>query len=119
MSAVKMKLTNECLIEKCKVIRHIEKGTAKKEASRKIWSAKNTISMRTKNKEKPFSAPQATLSSTRKICNCNYKEEGKAVYDWFILRKSQLIPIDDALIKEEARFRQKVLNLQTSELHMG
>lgn len=85
----------------------------------KFGVPKNTISMRTKNKEKLFSAPQATLSSTRKICNCNYKEEDKAVYDWFILRKSQLIPIDDALIKEEARFRQKVLNLQTSELHMG
>lgn len=40
MSAVKMKLTNEWLNEKCEVFRHIEKGTANKEASRKIWSAK-------------------------------------------------------------------------------
>ena len=40
----------------------------------------------------------------KRIHSCNYKKVDKAVYNWFVLRKSQKIPIDGALTKEEAPF---------------
>ena len=69
---------------------------------RKIWSfgvPKNAISTWMYHKEKIFCALQETSLSTKKICSCNYKEVDKAVYDWFLLQRSQLIPIESARIK--------------------
>ena len=58
MSTVKKKLTKESLKEKCKIIRHIEKGMANKGASEKFEVSKNTISTWMKNKDKLLSALQ-------------------------------------------------------------
>ena len=44
MSAVKRKLANKSLKEKCEIIRHIERGMAYKEAYEKFAVPKNTIS---------------------------------------------------------------------------
>ena len=50
MSAVKRKLNNVSLIQKCKIIRHIEKGMTNKAASEKFGIPKNAISTWMKNK---------------------------------------------------------------------
>ena len=54
MSAVKRKLKNKKLIQKCQIIRRIEKGMTNKEASEKFGVPKNTISTLMKNKDKLF-----------------------------------------------------------------
>ena len=51
-SSVKRKLTNKTLVQKCEIIRHIEKGMTDKEASERFGVPKNTISRWIKNKEK-------------------------------------------------------------------
>ena len=48
----KTKLNNTKLVEKCQIIRHIEKGMTNKEASEKFGVPKNTISTWMKNKSK-------------------------------------------------------------------
>ena len=52
MSAVKRKLKNTKILQKCKIIKEIEKGMTNKEASEKFGVPKNTISTWMKNKEK-------------------------------------------------------------------
>ena len=47
-----------------------------------------------------FSELQETLSYTKRIYSCNYKEADKAVY----FTKKPVKPIDRALIKEKAHF---------------
>ena len=54
MSAVKRKLKNTKLIQKCQIIRQIEKGMTNKEASEKFGVPKNTKSTWMKNKDKLF-----------------------------------------------------------------
>ena len=56
MSSVKRKLTNKTLVQKCEIIRHIEKGMTNKEASERFGVPKNTISTWIKNKEKLLAA---------------------------------------------------------------
>ena len=52
MSAVKRKLRNKSLKKECEIIRHIEKGMAKKKGPEKFGVPKNAISTWMKNKEK-------------------------------------------------------------------
>ena len=54
MSAVKRKLKKTKLIQKCQIIRQIEKGVTNKEASEKFGVPKNIISTWMKNKDKVF-----------------------------------------------------------------
>ena len=54
MLAVKPKQKNTKLIQKCQVIRQIEKGMTNQEASEKFGVPKNTISTWMKNKDKLF-----------------------------------------------------------------
>ena len=74
ISSVKRKLTNKTLVQKCEIIRHIEKGMTNKEASKRFGVPKNTISTWIKNKEKLLAALQETASHTKKIerVHCSY-----------------------------------------------
>ena len=104
MSSVKRKLTNKTLVQKCEIIRHIEKGMTNREASERFGVPKNTISTWIKNKEKLLAALQETSSHTKMIRSCDYEEVDKAVFQWFSLQRSQHVPIDGAMIKENSTF---------------
>ena len=84
MSSVKRKLTNKTLVQKCEIIRHIEKGMTNKEASERFGAPKNTISTWIKNKEKLLAALQETSSHTKKIRSCDYEEVDKATLQSFL-----------------------------------
>ena len=86
-SAMKRKQQIDTL-KRCEIIHHIEKGTFQRG-----WKTK-----------KIFSTLEETLSSTKKLGSCNYKEVDKTVHDCFFLQRSQQIPIDGALIKEMTLF---------------
>ena len=80
MSAVKRKLNNVSLIQKCKIIRHIEKGMTNKAASEKFGIPKNTISTWMKNKNKlllllSFLYLELSLSRTNSLVPCEFEIE--------------------------------------------
>ena len=52
MLAVKQKLKNTKLMQKCQIIRQIEKGMTNKETSEKFGVPKNTVSTWMENKDK-------------------------------------------------------------------
>ena len=69
-----------------------------KEAADKFGVPKNTISTWIKNKEKNFQALEESAPSTKKFRNCQYEKVDKALFEWFVLRRSQNVPIDGSMI---------------------
>jgi len=102
MSAVKRKLKNTKILQKCKIIKEIEKGMTNKEASEKFGVPKNTISTWMKNKEKLLKGLEQNSSESKKMRSCNYEQVDKAVLKWFSLQRSQNVPIDGPMLKEKA-----------------
>ena len=102
MSAVKRKLKNTKLIQKCQIIRQIEKGMTNNEASEKFGVPKKTISMWMKNKDKLFEGLEQSSSDGKKMRRCDYEQVDKAVFKWFSLQRSQNVLIDGPILKEKA-----------------
>ena len=102
--SVKRKLNTKTLKEKCDILSHIEKGMTNKEAADKFGVPKNTISTWIKNKEKIFQALEESTPSTKKLRGCQYEKVDKALFEWFILQRSQNIPIDGSMIQEKRLF---------------
>ena len=99
--SVKRKLNTKTLKEKCDILSHIEKGMTNKEAADKFGVSKNTISTWIKNKEKIFQALEESAPSTKKLRGCQYEKVDKALFEWFVLQRSQHIPIDGSMIQEK------------------
>ena len=75
-----------------------------KQAADKFGVPKNTISTWIKNKEKFFQALEESAPSTKKLRGCQYEKVDKALFDWFVLQRSQNIPIDGSMIQEKGLF---------------
>ena len=119
MSAVKRKLKNTKLIQKCQIIRQIEKGMTNKEASEKFGVPKNTISTWMKNKDKLFEGLEQSSSDAKKMRRCDYEQVDKAVFKWFSLQRSQNVPIDGPILKEKALQFAKSFNFPTFKASDG
>ena len=119
MSAVKRKLKNTKLIQKCQIIRQIEKGMTNKEASEKFGVPKNTISTWMKNKNKLFEGLEQSSSDAKKMRGCDYEQVDKAVFKWFSLQRSQNVPIDGPILKEKALQFAKSFNFPTFKASDG
>ena len=119
MSAVKRKLKNTKLIQKCQIIRQIEKGMTNKEASEKFGVPKNTISTWMKNKDKLFEGLEQSSSDAKKMRGCDYEQVDKAVFKWFSLQRSQNVPIDGPILKEKALQFAKSFNFPTFKASDG
>ena len=96
--SVKRKLNTKTLKGKCDILSHIEKGMTNKEAVDKVGVPKSNISTQIKNKEKNFQALEESAPSTKKFRNCQYEKVDKALFEWFVLRRSQNVPIDGSMI---------------------
>ena len=72
MSALKRKLNNVSLIQKCQIIREIEKGMSNKEAAEKYGIPKNTISTWMKNKHKILQSLEEQKIFTKKSNFCQF-----------------------------------------------
>ena len=83
MSAVKRKLKNTKLIQKCQIIRQIEKEMTNKE---KFGVPKNTISTWMKNKDKLFEGLEQSSSDAKKMRGCDYFK-GRNFREWKNSRK--------------------------------
>ena len=82
-----------------------------KEAADKFGVPKNTISTWIKNKEKSFEALKESAPSTKKLRGCQYEKVKKALFEWFVLQRSQNIPIDGSMIQEKGLFFAKKLEI--------
>ena len=119
MSAVKRELKNTKLIQKCQIIRQIEKGMTNKEASEKFGVPKNTISTWMKNKDKLFEGLEQSSSDAKKMRRCDYEQVDKAVFKWFSLQRSQNVPIDGLILKEKVLQFAKSFNFPTFKASDG
>ena len=104
--SVKGKLITKTLKEKCDILSHIEKDVTNKQTVHKFGVPKNTITTWIKNKEKIFQALEESAPSTKKSrgCQsrgCQYEKVDKALFEWFILRRNQNIPIDGSMTQEK------------------
>ena len=106
---VKRKLNTKTLKEKCDILSHMEKGMTNKEAADKSGVPKNTISTWIKNKEKIFQGLEGSAPSTKKLGGCQYEKVSKALFEWFLLQRSQNIPTDESMIQEKGLFFARTL----------
>ena len=119
MSAVKRKLKNTKLIQKCQIVIQIEKGMTNKEASEKFDVPKNTISTWMKNKDKLFESLEQCSSDAKKVRRCDYEQGDKTVFKWFSLQRSQNVPIEGPILKEKALQFAKSSNFPTFKASDG
>ena len=90
-----------------------------KEAADKFGVPKNTISTWIKNKEKSFQALKESAPSTKKLRGCQYEKVKKALFEWFVLQRSQNIPIDGSMIQEKGLFLPRNWRSLTLKDRMG
>ncbi|XP_065642738.1 tigger transposable element-derived protein 4-like [Hydra vulgaris] len=104
MPLVKRKLTNKSIIEKCKALKDLETGMSNKEVAKKYGVPKNTLSTWIKNKTKLLTSLEknGTKSKRKKLRIGNFKNVDKAIYTWFVAKRSQQVPIDGTILKEKA-----------------
>ncbi|XP_065674129.1 tigger transposable element-derived protein 4-like [Hydra vulgaris] len=104
MPLVKRKLTNKSIIEKCKALKDLETGMSNKEVAKKYGVPKNTLSTWIKNKTKLLTSLEknGTNSKRKKLRSGYFKNVDKAIYTWFVAKRSQQVPIDGTILKEKA-----------------
>ena len=117
--SVKRKLNTKTLKEKCDILSQIEKGMISKEAADKFGVPKNAISTWIKNKEKNFQALEERAPSTNKLRGRQYENIDKAIFEWFVLQRSQNIPMDGSLIQEKGLFFAKKLEIPDFKVSDG
>ena len=90
--SVKSKLNTKTSREKCDILSHIEKGVTKiKRQSINLVCLKTPFQLGLKTKKK---ALEESAPSTKKLRGCQYKKVDQALFEWFVLQRSQNIPMD-------------------------
>ena len=113
MSAIKWKLNNVSLIQKCKINRLIEKRMTNGAASERFENTRNTISTWMKYKKKLSQTLGQTSSNTKKLLECNYEQVDKTILKWFSKQSNQNIPIDGTMTQEKVLLFAKNFDLPT------
>ena len=100
---LKRTLSVKTLNEKCKALTDIKKGLSNKDSFKKYGVPSNTISTWIKNKEKYFKALEDNCSSKkRKLRESDFEKLDNVVFQWFLSKQSQNIPMDGNLLKEKS-----------------
>ena len=117
MALVKRKLRNKSLVEKCKALKYLENGMSNKVMAAKCDVRRNTVLTWIKSKHKlKVSLEKKEMNSSTKNARCgNYEKVDNTPYNWSIDKRSQEIPIDGVIIKENLL---KYWLLQNSKDHM-
>ena len=102
MVPIKRRLNSKPIGVKCKALKDLEKGMTNKDVAAKYGVPKNTLSTWVKNKHKlTTSLEKKGMSSSRKSTSCgSYDQIDKAVFHWFVGKRSQKVPIDGIMLKE-------------------
>ena len=100
---LKRKLSVKTLNENCKALKDIKKGLSNIDASEKNGVPPNTISTWIKNKEKYFKALEDNCSNKkRKLRESDFEKLDNVMFQWFLSKQSQNIPMDGNLLKEKS-----------------
>ena len=101
MVPIKQRLNNKPIRVKFKALKDVEKGMANKDGAAKYGVPKKHSTW-VKNKHKlTTSLEKKGMSSSRKSTRCgSYDQIDKAVFHWFVGKRSQKVPIDGIMLKE-------------------
>ena len=86
---------------KYKALKELEKRTTHKDVALLFEVPKNTLSTQKKNKDKIFEKYNSGLISKR-VKPEKYEELNKAVHKWFLILRSENVPISGPMLKEKA-----------------
>ena len=84
-----------------KALKELEKGTPHKDVAPLFGSPKDTLSTWKRNKDKIFEKYNSGLISNR-VKPEKYEELNKIVHKWFLILRSENVPISGPMLKEEA-----------------
>ena len=100
VAAAKRRAENKSYKMKYKALKELEKGITHKNVASLFGVPKNTLSTWKKNKEKIFEKYNSGLISKR-VKPEKYEELNKAVHKWFLILRSENIPINGPMLKEK------------------
>ena len=86
---------------KYKALKELEKGTPRKDFASLFGVSKNNSSTWKKNKNKIFEKYNSGLIS-RRVKPEKDEEHNKAVHKWFLILRSENVPISGLMLKEKA-----------------
>ena len=89
----------------------MEKGTRHKDVASLFGVPKNTLSTWKKNKDKIFEKYNSGLISKR-VKPEKYEELNKAVHKWFLILRSENVPVTGPMLKEKALEFTRRLNIE-------
>ena len=99
--ATKLRAENKPYKIKYEALKELEKGTPHKDVAFFFGVPKNTLSTWKKDKDKIFKKYNSSLISKR-VKPEMYEELNKAVHKWFLILRSENVPISGPMFKEKA-----------------
>ena len=99
--ATKHRAENKSYKIKYKALKELEKGTPRKDFASLFGVSKNNSSTWKKNKNKIFEKYNSGLIS-RRVKPEKDEEHNKAVHKWFLILRSENVPISGPMLKEKA-----------------
>ena len=96
---------------KYKALQELEKGTHNKDVPRMLEVPKNTLPTWKKHKEKIYENFERWLGATR-VKPEKYEAVNKAVMKWLLIMRSENVPINGPMFKQEAQEFGEQLNLE-------
>ena len=114
MVPLKRRLNNKPIGVKCKALKDLGKGMTNKDVMAKYGVPKKTLSTWVKNKQNlTISLEKKGMSSSRKSTHCgSYDQIDKAVFHWFVGKRSQKVPTNGIILKEKAVEFVKILGIK-------
>ena len=106
--AGKQKYTHKTLREKCQALKDLEKGESNKDVAAKYNVPKNILSTLVKNKEKLLDALKKETNVKRQKSKLgNHELVNQAIFNWFLNKQSQNVPLSASMIQKSSYFCQR------------
>ena len=116
--ATKRRAENKSYKIKYKALKELEKGTPHKDVASLFGVPENTLSTWKKNKDKIFEKYNSGLISKR-VKPEKYEEFNKAMHKWFLILRSENVPISGPMLKEKALEFARGLNIEGFQASEG
>ena len=80
----------------------LEKGISNKDVADKYGVPKNTLSTWVKNKQKHSDSLEKRSNIKRqKLRTCNFEMVDKTIFNWFLSKRRQSVPLSATMIQEK------------------
>ena len=113
----KRKYTHKILCEKCQTLKDLEKRESNKDVAAKYNVLKNTLSVWVKKKEKfSHALKKGANVKGQKLKSGNHELVDQAIFNRFLNKRYQNVPLSASMIQEEAVIFAKELNTENKWL---